>query len=1268
MMDISENLFLAVDEIIKRRLESVNYDTTIICTIKDNSNAAKNEYTCSNGSAEFKAYSADTTFKIDESVQVMIPNNDYSRQKIIIGRYVAEDGVPFSYTDPFDGLIDVSGNLIDKVEYNKDGYTSLLANHPERKEIVLWAKEFTLPQTKFDLVGVQGYFHTRLGSLDPKYGSYGYRLDIVSQAEKTIDEETKQENDETKLQDITTTFYLDSSDMFGNVYNFQTYIKQEEVYNISNLGKIKKMTLTFYQQPGSFMTDADVAIPYSNEHGNFLDNLFTKDPYVCLGYDLSKFDQEQAILYTINNETYIFDGKDPTYELETNRKTVNLRWLHEYDDGIKVVNNLEGLKDYDIRWYRYRFGASPADQYCGVYWDRVSTETIDKDNGEHFDNFTYIFNPKSNTQTEQIKVIIISPNKELIQSNIMIFTNEGEVVSGATADKTNGLSIWCKDNSEGNYFLYGQNNNLLDLSQANLVRTFEAQFGKEIDGADKTPLTEASEITWTFPFNSTMIKIDGFNYSYKSKIIKAYNIETKKCEINNIDYSTCLIDIEYNTDNTIKKCNIDFKKLAEIDPTGYIFKINAESNNDKEAIFTFDGNFIKITRTRQSEKDDPKVASDYTINILQNYTIKTTYNATALQNNIRCSIKKNNMEYHTEKLLQFGIMSTNGTDTTVVITFDYDKPALTAGKPIEMFPVHANIYDYSHNEIDFTKEDYSDIECHWEWTDNTLNPQGIDIVQKIKYNDNGEIQLDSSIEMNECFLDLQNVNLDITQNHFLILKLTVKNWGNYDLIAYKAVPIRASEEYAMLVGPTEVVYGSTGYADYFKDPYQLKDKNYNTIECNWTIYNPLNNTDEDNDIGKVEKGILKPATMYFKGSKPYGVQGLNGDTKLWIQPLVIIQNNYPSGMLNEWDGESIVLNEDEGQFLAPVIAAGRKNSDNTFSGVMFGDFAKSKSNNSITQGGTGLYGFDDGQLSFGFMEDGTAFIGKSGKGQILFDGKDSIIQSSNWKINSIGMFMDLDDGILKMHNTNGWIFIDAIDSTYPLSIGTDGSSSGNRNFRVKWDGSLYATGAEIHGKLYSDEGVIGGWTINSESIYSGSTYLYSDNHTSDDYRLVIGSGDNQFFVKKEGTIQAVSGTLGGWELDKHELKSKDAGWGVVHFYNDCQTTHTIGDLSHQYWRFVVEYNGQATFGVDRYGRVRSLGSLDDTGSGAKFYPLWIVTDQLGHVGRIYGDGISANIASVGHIRLQPSSSGYLFLEVSDQKRILVGSDLTNSHPIYAYFA
>ena len=78
-MDISENLFLAVDEIIKRRLESVNYDTTIICTIKDNSNAAKNEYTCSNGSAEFKAYSADTTFKIDESVQVMIPNNDYSR-------------------------------------------------------------------------------------------------------------------------------------------------------------------------------------------------------------------------------------------------------------------------------------------------------------------------------------------------------------------------------------------------------------------------------------------------------------------------------------------------------------------------------------------------------------------------------------------------------------------------------------------------------------------------------------------------------------------------------------------------------------------------------------------------------------------------------------------------------------------------------------------------------------------------------------------------------------------------------------------------------------------------------------------------------------------------------------------------------------------------------------------------------------------------------------------------------------------------------------
>jgi hypothetical protein len=46
--------------------------------------------------------------------------------------------------------------------------------------------------------------------------------------------------------------------------------------------------------------------------------------------------------------------------------------------------------------------------------------------------------------------------------------------------------------------------------------------------------------------------------------------------------------------------------------------------------------------------------------------------------------------------------------------------------------------------------------------------------------------------------------------------------------------------------------------------------------------------------------------------------------------------------------------------------------------------------------GIGLYGFHQGAQSFGFKIDGTAFLGKAGKGRILFDGNYGFIASANW--------------------------------------------------------------------------------------------------------------------------------------------------------------------------------------------------------------------------------------------------------------------------------
>jgi hypothetical protein len=92
--------------------------------------------------------------------------------------------------------------------------------------------------------------------------------------------------------------------------------------------------LFFYEKSGTFYNQDKEYIPYYSTFGSkkpkLNPNLFTKDPYVCLGYDLSGFTEEQAILYSLDGETYLSKDNIPK---EKNQKHIRLRWLHEYEDG-----------------------------------------------------------------------------------------------------------------------------------------------------------------------------------------------------------------------------------------------------------------------------------------------------------------------------------------------------------------------------------------------------------------------------------------------------------------------------------------------------------------------------------------------------------------------------------------------------------------------------------------------------------------------------------------------------------------------------------------------------------------------------------------------------------------------------------------------------------------------------------------------------------------------------------------------------------------------
>ena len=109
----------------------------------------------------------------------------------------------------------------------------------------------------------------------------------------------------------------------------------------------------------------------------------------------------------------------------------------------------------------------------------------------------------------------------------------------------------------------------------------------------------------------------------------------------------------------------------------------------------------------------------------------------------------------------------------------------------------------------------------------------------------------------------------------------------------------------------------------------------------------------------------------------------------------------------------------EGFILTPAIAAGKKLS-NKFYGVMIGDWSSTDTAGDITQQ-TGVYGFHEGIMSYAFKDDGTAFIGKSGRGRIEFNGDEGTIKSMSWtRENPIGMNIDLDDGALQMSSNKNY--------------------------------------------------------------------------------------------------------------------------------------------------------------------------------------------------------------------------------------------------------
>lgn len=1061
----------AVGTIVRKAVEAVSFDKTITCTITNDNNRDEGEYVVSDGSTTFNAYTTDTTLRKGNSVYVTIPEGNYDNQKLIVGKKKSNSSNVLTYQEPFNKILDLTNNLVvynTDIENSDKNEFSIISNGATTTKKIT-SHEFADDQqyTGFDYIGLKAAFRSKI--INAISGDYGLEVHLrvknylteqekveKQQCKKRLEElnniTNKTEEDQKEIDKLNEkinflggeaedieykiveyTFRLNTEQMFGNPYSFYVYQEQQALFPIGKNDILLSYDIYLYQD-GSFIDNNGTLINKTNtDELKDIDgvpiaddaeqaDIFVSYIYMCAGLEAADIGNEYLNLYTFDSLNY------HTEDI----KTVNLRWMRKNNKGVleDVVPSL-GQKDNttfslfavadetagetetasqqttienEIRWYRYQLGAPAADQFCGVYWTRIKNE--DEDILKQI-----FFKPSLNYQEEKIKVITVQITKNLdgntidekviSRSEVLIFNNEIDASMYSSIEGVEGIYLSFDDGSNGDYYLYNQGNQLIDKSQGQKVRMAKL-WEKLNEKASEVNLEDCSTITWKLPLKNTMLSFSNIPEKFK------------------------------------------------------------------------DSEFMELEKTTSI-----------------NYKIKTQYNPNATNNTITCIIRKNENTYLVNKKIDFGRMGTNGTDYTLVIETEHN--AILMNDSSKSYIYKAKLYDNIGKDITGNQE------FEWDWY---IEGNGLQINKMYTKDETGQDkELYSQIK-----IGFQENTTSV--NGLYILQLSYNN-----LTTYLPIALTASEDY-QYNGPTEIVYPTTGELEYCNLPcsvinsqnnsqiagtwdlcyyeentyYSFNDltKEKQDVEKDWTdfinssepklVYKGqtyTGKTEEDykqfssNHIkpienklrlfdyfGKLSNNYFKPIGYYIKSEIFYGIV-LQG---VWIQPILVLQNKYPSTVVNQWDGVVPTINTEEGYILTPVIAAGKKDGDNTFSGVMIGDMGKLETDSELSRN-TGIYGFHQGAVSYAFKEDGTAFIGKSGGGRLYFDGTEATIKSTKYGKTlegGKGMLIDFDDGIIHLRNSGDSKNVNLL----PFNI--------NDTTTISWDGTLTSRDVNLTGgKLQS---------------------------------------------------------------------------------------------------------------------------------------------------------------------------------------------------------
>lgn len=247
---MAENMLTAMQIIAESQPN--NNDITIDGFIVDASRAKEGVYTVGSGYSQFTAY-AFTTYKENDDVYILIPGGDYNKTKFIVGRRMTESSGAYNVTDELENMVffhDSNSSLI-----NFSGKSlGIQANNSLTQEILIGTWEGSYAGVS--RLGLAPTFTSYLKPLGIINGSYGIRLFITDNTGAIEKVE------------------FDSSEYFGNPYNYIYSTRLTRVYELTTTKTIIKIEAYLYQKNNFADFNEDWVAPTNTNKNIFLTKFF----------------------------------------------------------------------------------------------------------------------------------------------------------------------------------------------------------------------------------------------------------------------------------------------------------------------------------------------------------------------------------------------------------------------------------------------------------------------------------------------------------------------------------------------------------------------------------------------------------------------------------------------------------------------------------------------------------------------------------------------------------------------------------------------------------------------------------------------------------------------------------------------------------------------------------------------------------------------------------------------------------------------------------